>query len=106
MKKLATILCGAILLCTPLSLRWTENEGVSVSVSEANARIGRPLTPLSVAGVHRRAHRRAYYGGGYYGGAGYYGGYYGGGRYYRGARYYGGPRYYAHRRYYHGRYYR
>ena len=106
MKKLATILCGAILLCTPLSLRWTENGSVSVSVSEANARIGRPLTPLSVAGVHRRVHRRAYYRGAYYGGAGYYGGYYGGARYYRGARYYGGPRYYAHRRYYHGRYYR
>jgi len=35
-------------------------------VSSAEARIGRPLTPMSVAGVNRRAHRRAYRQG-YYG---------------------------------------
>jgi hypothetical protein len=44
-------------------------------VTEANAVIGRPLTPGSVAGVARRttrrAYRRGYYGAGYYGG-GYY----------------------------------
>src|SRR5690242_14686009 len=60
------------------------------SVSPAQARIGRPLTPFSVAGVARRAHRRSYYGHGYYG-HGYYGhGYHG----------YYGHRYYGHRRYY------
>src|SRR5258708_7419475 len=37
-----------------------------LSLDAAEARIGRPLTPLSVAGVHRRAHRRGY-SGGYYG---------------------------------------
>ena len=41
-------------------------------VSEANARIGRPLTPLSYAGVARRTSRRVVrrnvYGGGVYGG--------------------------------------
>jgi len=56
-----------------------------LSIDTAEARVGRPLTPLSVAGVHRRAYRRGAYGGGYYGG-GYYGGrYYGGGYYGRGA---------------------
>jgi hypothetical protein len=54
-------------------------------LSQAEARIGRPLTPLSVAGVARRTTRRAVAAGaigygayaagrGYYG---YYGGYYG-----------------------------
>jgi hypothetical protein len=54
-------------------------------LTEANARVGRPLTPGSVAGVARRttrrAYRRGYYGGGYYGGGGYYARPYGG--YYR-----------------------
>jgi BA14K-like protein len=53
------------------------NEHVSFSnstsslVTQADARVGRPLTPGSVAGVHRRVDRRAYrqgyYGAGYYG---------------------------------------
>jgi hypothetical protein len=34
-------------------------------VREAHAIIGRPLTPLSYAGVARRTTRRAYYGGAY-----------------------------------------
>ena len=33
-------------------------DGVTPTVSKADARIGRPLTPLSVAGVHRRVVRR------------------------------------------------
>jgi len=41
-------------------------------VTEANAVIGRPLTPGSVAGVARRTTRRAYRRG-YYGGYGAYG---------------------------------
>jgi len=35
---------------------------VSLSVDEAQARVGRPLTPVSVAGVARRQNRRAAYG--------------------------------------------
>ena len=31
-------------------------------VTQAEARVGRPLTPVSVAGVARRQNRRAYYG--------------------------------------------
>jgi hypothetical protein len=41
-------------------------------ISEAQARIGRPLTPLSYAGVARRTTRRAVRGG-VYGGAAVYG---------------------------------
>src|ERR1700739_2228865 len=47
---------------TLLSFSWSEQRGVSLSVERAQARIGRPLTPLSVAGVARRHYRRAAYG--------------------------------------------
>lgn len=45
-----------------LSFSWTEQGGVSLSVERAQARVGRPLTPMSVAGVARRQTRRAIYG--------------------------------------------
>ena len=45
-----------------LSVGWSEQRGVSLSVDEAQARVGRPLTPVSVAGVARRQTRRAAYG--------------------------------------------
>src|SRR5262245_20588016 len=45
-----------------LSVSWSEQRGVSLSVEEAQARVGRPLTPVSVAGVARRQNRRAAYG--------------------------------------------
>ena len=65
MKKssaLATVF-GALLLCAaPMSLQWSPAKTLSLSVDTADARIGRPLTPMSVAGVNRRVHRRAYYG--------------------------------------------
>jgi hypothetical protein len=35
-------------------------DGVMPTVSKAHAVVGRPLTPFSVAGVHRRAVRRTY----------------------------------------------
>src|SRR6185437_4467162 len=86
---------------TILSVGWSEQGGVSLSVESAQARVGRPLTPVSVAGVARRQTRRAVYGygvagaaavgaaatvaaGSYYGSPGYYGGPYQTG-------YYGGP---------------
>ena len=92
MKKLTLLgiaLSGA-LLAAPFSLHWTPAKTLALSLDTAEARIGRPLTPGSVAGVNRRDHRRAYRRGyGYYGaaagaavgaaaaGAYYYGGYYG-----------------------------
>lgn len=52
----------ALLLCTaPVSFEWTRAKGPNVGIDTAQARVGRPGTPMSVAGVHRRAHRRAYY---------------------------------------------
>jgi hypothetical protein len=56
----STIACAVL-----LSFSWTEQRGVSLSVESAQARVGRPLTPVSVAGVARRQDRRAAYGYGY-----------------------------------------
>ena len=70
-----TALCAGILCATPYSLRVTPQGSVSLSLDIASAVIGHPLTPMSVAGVHRRAERRAYrrqnYGGAYSGNYGY-----------------------------------
>jgi hypothetical protein len=57
-----TAVCAGILCAAPFSVRVSPDAGVSLSLDTAAARIGRPLTPMSVAGVHRRAIRRAYYG--------------------------------------------
>ena len=52
--------------CTALlSVGWSEQRGASLSIESAQARVGRPLTPVSVAGVARRQDRRAAYGYGY-----------------------------------------
>jgi hypothetical protein len=111
LTKLA--IAGSTVACAALfSFSWSEHRGVSLSVESAQARVGRPLTPVSVAGVARRQNRRAAYG---YGagavgaaavgtaaavgaatspgwgwGTGYYGG---GGAYYTGTGYYGGRPY-------------
>ena len=89
-------LAASAFACTALlSFGWSEQGGISLSIESAQARVGRPLTPVSVAGVARRQTRRAVYGAGiagaavvgtaaavaaapYYGGVGYSGGpYYG-----------------------------
>ena len=54
MKKL---LITTALLFTALPFSF---DGVTPTISKAHAIIGRPLTPLSVAGVHRRAVRRTF----------------------------------------------
>jgi hypothetical protein len=54
MKKL---LITTAVLFTALPFTF---DGVTPTVSKAQAVIGRPLTPMSVAGVHRRAMRRTY----------------------------------------------
>jgi hypothetical protein len=56
----ATFACTAL-----LSFGWSEQRGVSLSIESAQARVGRPLTPVSVAGVARRQYRRGAYGYGY-----------------------------------------
>src|SRR6516162_7017463 len=56
----ATALCAGILCTSPYSLSVTPPGSVSLSLDSAAARIGHPLTPMSVAGVHRRAMRRTY----------------------------------------------
>ena len=62
----ATALFAGILCATPVTLRSSPEGNVSLSLDSATAEIGRPLTATSVAGVNRRAHRRAdrraYYG--------------------------------------------
>ena len=109
-----TALAASAFTCAALfSFGWSERGDVSLSVESAQARVGRPLTPMSVAGVARRQNRRAAYGygvagaaaigtaaaigssaavgsAGYYAGTGYYGG-----PSYQGAGYYGGPGYYG-----------
>jgi hypothetical protein len=47
---------------TLLSFGWSEQRGVSLSIESAQARVGRPFTPVSVAGVARRQYRRGAYG--------------------------------------------
>ena len=69
MKKLSMfgIILGAAVLCAaPVSVQWSPAKTLTLSLDRADARVGRPLTPVSVAGVNRRAHRRAYYGAGAY----------------------------------------
>ena len=56
------IATSAFACATLLSFSWSEQRGVSLSVESAQARIGRPWTPVSVAGVARRHYRRAAYG--------------------------------------------
>ena len=80
MKKIsvigATLVAAAMLCAAPISLQLSQDKGLTLSVDKARAVIGRPLTPGSVAGVHRRYERRAYRGG-YYGHGNYGQGYYG-----------------------------
>jgi hypothetical protein len=63
MKKLAivgTTLLGSLIFCAvPLSVHVSQEAVVSVAVDTADARVGRPATPASVAGVARRTTRRA-----------------------------------------------
>ena len=110
MKKLSMlgIISGAALLtAVPFTLQWSQNN-VTVSLDRAEARIGRPLTATSVAGVSRRVHRRTYRRAAVYAGAAGAGGY-GLGSYYGGYGYpaysYSAPSYgtgYGYRSYYGG----
>ena len=81
MKKIsvigATLVAAAMLCAAPISLQLSQDKGLSLSVDKAGAVVGRPLTPGSVAGVHRRHHRRhGYYNHGHHYNYNYNGHYY------------------------------
>jgi hypothetical protein len=60
MKKI--MIAATALICgTLFSLNWSKENGITVSFcpESAQAVIGRPATPRSVAGVARRSTRRA-----------------------------------------------
>jgi len=65
MKKLGVLgmaVVSAVLRSAPFSLYWSPTKLLFISVDRADARIDRPLTPLSVAGVRgiqRRSTLRA-----------------------------------------------
>ena len=63
MKKLAiigaTLISSTMLCAVPFSLHVSQEAVVSVALDTAEARVGRPGTPGSVAGVARRSTRRA-----------------------------------------------
>jgi len=58
MKKIKrAFLIAAVVACGVFaSVDWSQNDGLSLSASSAQARVGRPATPASAAGV--RAERR------------------------------------------------
>ncbi|MBB4393218.1 hypothetical protein [Bradyrhizobium sp. ERR14] len=59
-----TLLFAAFLGCGIFGLtEWSNDAGTVFGVSSAEARVGRPATPASVAGVARRTTRRAVVGG-------------------------------------------
>jgi hypothetical protein len=64
-----SIACIAFVSAVALSVGPSANGGLSVGVTDAQARVGRPLTPVSVAGVARRTTRRAVVGAAVVGGA-------------------------------------
>lgn len=53
------LLVAAALACGFGSLEWSLDRGLALSAESAEARVGRPATPASVAGVARRTTRRA-----------------------------------------------
>jgi hypothetical protein len=57
----AAIATATLASAALFSFGWSEPSGISLSVESAQARVGRPLTPVSVAGVARRQNRRAAY---------------------------------------------
>ena len=64
------LLGAAVVACGVAgSVDWSQRNGLSLSLVSAQARVGRPLTPVSVAGVARRTTRRAVVGGAVVGGA-------------------------------------
>jgi hypothetical protein len=58
-NKIALICAiAAMLSVMPCSIEASKTTGIAITTDQAQARIGRPLTPGSVAGVTRRTTRR------------------------------------------------
>jgi hypothetical protein len=55
----ATVVGAVVLVATPISVKWSAEKTLSVSLDKAYAVVGRPATATSVAGAHRRHGRRA-----------------------------------------------
>jgi len=56
------VLVGSAFLCAAsFSPNWSAGSDISFSVPKAQARVGRPATPVSAAGVARRHARRGTY---------------------------------------------
>ena len=65
MKRIGVVrmlFVAAALVCGFGSFEWSR-DGFALSIQSAEARVGRPATPASVAGVARRQTRRAVVGG-------------------------------------------
>jgi hypothetical protein len=60
--KRPILVVAAIVFGVLVSVQWPQGSGVTMSVDTAQARVGRPLTPVSAAGVARRTTRRHIYG--------------------------------------------
>ena len=56
-------LAGIVVGAAIGSVQVSPENGLSLSIQSAQARVGRPATPVSVAGVARRTTRRAVVGG-------------------------------------------
>jgi hypothetical protein len=67
--KQAFLATAVLAIGTLVCPGWSPSSGLSLSIDSAQARVGRPLTPVSVAGVARRTTRRAVVGGAVVGGA-------------------------------------
>lgn len=73
LSALGFVVATGLLCSAPVTVNWSPAKTPLLSIDTADARVGRPLTPMSVAGVNRRVHRRAYYGAAAAGGAAGYG---------------------------------
>jgi hypothetical protein len=68
--KQALLATAVLAFGTLESAEWSPSGGLVLSIESAQARVGRPATPMSVAGVARRTTRRAVVGGAAVGAAG------------------------------------
>ena len=59
MGRIYLVALAGLFSALPVGIDWSAARGPAVSVESAQARVGRPATARSAAGVHRRVTRRA-----------------------------------------------